>query len=136
MQPFADHLLVHRRRDAAGEVEEVDGAVEVADTRHHLEFVATEEWQPPRAVRIVVGVPAPQLVGDRPRGDCADIGRILQDLLHPRVRIERLALDDTDGGEKPQRGRIDPPAWLLLNDIVQESPIRIVGRKYEIGGHT
>ena len=57
-------------------------------------------------------------VGERAGGGVTDRRRLGEDLLHPRVRREALALLDTDGGEQAQGLRIDGLVRLFLHDRV------------------
>ena len=59
----------------------------------------------------------------------------VQDLFHPRVGIERLALDDADGGKETQRGRIASVGRLFLDDLVQQIPESVVAGGDEVGRH-
>jgi hypothetical protein len=55
--------------------------------------------------------------------------RIGQDLLHPRIWIEWLALHDAYRGQRPHNLRIEGVRRLLLNQIVDHLEVaEVVGR--------
>ena len=49
------------------------------------------------------------------RRGVSDRGRVGQDLLHPRVGIEGLALHDADGGQRSHDLRVERADGLLLH---------------------
>ena len=64
LRAHADHLFRHGRGNAGGQEVEERSTIEIADARRDFELVAAEERQPPRAVRIEIGVFAADLEGD------------------------------------------------------------------------
>ena len=62
-------------------------------------------------------------------GGRSDGRRVGQDLLHPCIRIERLALHDADGGERPHDLRIEGVRRLLLHQLVDHLEVAEVVRR-------
>ena len=57
--------------------------------------------------------------GDRAGGGVADGDGVGQDLLHPLVGRERLALADADAGRQAAQFRVDEVDRLLLDDVIE-----------------
>ena len=53
------------------------------------------------------------------RGGIGDRERLGQDLLHPRIRREGLALDDADGGDRSHQLGVERRGRFLLHDLVE-----------------
>ena len=117
-------------RGAGGRVDG-DGAGGTYLWRWRLEVVAAdEEHVHPGGLGIVIelagGARTPVEGSARGRSDGRRIG---QDLLHPRIGVERLALHDPDGGERPHYLRIEGLCRLLLDDIVDHFEVaEVIGR--------
>ena len=97
------------------------------DLRRRVEelVAADEERALPRRVR----VEGEALLGscrerDGAGGGVADHDGLLEDLAHPGVGLERLAVHDPDGGEQAEQLRIARLRWLLLHQLVDELPER------------
>ena len=142
----AGEAHAHRRGDAGGHVEEVGARVELAgavargrgdgavggDLRGRVEelVAADEERAGPLRVRVV----GEAFLGSGGKGDgagggVADDDGVLEDLAHPLVGLERLAVHD------PDRRRADPAApdrrlrRFLLHQLVDELPVPEVVRE-------
>ena len=105
-----------------------DVAVEVEHPGLILELVAAEEREAPGAVLIVVIRLLPDLEGDGPGGGVAHRGGLGEDLLHPLVRRERLALLDADRGIEAEPDRVEGIARLLLHDLIEQLPEGVIRR--------
>ena len=55
--------------------------------------------------------------------------RFGQDLLHPRVGRERLALDDADGGQRSHQLGVERGGRFLLHDLVEHLVVAVVVRR-------
>ena len=135
LRTFADHLHLHRRRHAGGEVIIEDVAVHVHHAGRGLKLVAAEERQAPGAVRIVIGILAANFESDGAGRDGADVRGVGQNGFHARIRIERFALRDADGSEEAERGLIAAGAGFFLDDVVEHFPERIVAGRNVVGRH-
>ena len=63
------------------------------------------------------------------RGGVGQRERLGEDLLHPRIGREGLALDDADGGQGPHEFRVERRGRLLLHDLVEHFvEAEVVGR--------
>ena len=106
---LADDLRVHRRRDAGGEEEVHErSGIEVGHAGLPLELVAAEERA---AASCCCRSSKPSFcaspVDDGAGGRVAHGRRLGEDLLHPLVGREGLALLDADRRPEAERGRVE-----------------------------
>gem|GEM_PF-4334928 len=115
----AHHLRGHRRRDAGRVVEKEGAGVEVAHAGLGEELVAAaDEALDPGAVREEVGLleAGPEQIGAR--GGVTHGHGLGEDFLHARIGSEWLAFFDADGGQKPERFRVQRRIGFFLHDVV------------------
>ena len=113
---FADNLGVHRRGHAGGG-EKVHGCgAQIRNAWLPLEFVAADKRFFPLPVLEVVGGFLPYPICHSPPGGVTHRGSFGEDLFHPRVRGERLALTDAYRCPEAQGGRIDRYPFRFWRD--------------------
>src|SRR5262249_61359023 len=91
-----------------------------------LEPVAAKEQGLPGAIRVVVGCLVAGVERDGPRGRISHRRRLGEDLLHPLVRRERLALLDSDRLVEAEPRRVERLRRLFLDDLGEQLPEPII----------
>jgi len=122
LRTYTDHLLRHRWRIHRGRIEEQGPCIQIAATLAIIDqppVIATDEAGIPTAVFIEVGTlvtwPQPDCAGSR----VTNRNRLGQDLLHPRIGFELLALLDANRGRQSAQFRFEQPDRLLVEDMSQ-----------------
>ena len=95
---------------------------------------AADERRVPRTVRIEERLLQSAPIGERADRCLTDRCRFGEDLLHPRIRRERCALLDADGGQQSQRFGIDGVGRFLLDDLVHFLEERGIHRMDRVEG--
>ena len=95
---------------------------------------AADKRRAPGAVRVEERFLQSRPVSVRARRGLAHRRGFGEDLLHPRVGRERLALLDADGGQQAQCLRIDRVGGFLLHDLVDFLEERAVHRVNRVEG--
>ena len=141
----------HRGGDTGGGVEERDPRVELArpvagggdsavggDLRRRVEeLIAAGEQHvdPGRAGVVGEAFLRPRRERDGAGGGVADRHGVFEDLAHPLVGLERLALDDPDGREQAHRLGVTGPGGFLLHQRVDGLPVAEVVRRDGVDRH-